>query len=71
MTGIINPNHHNLSSYFIYLIGNVTFWVAAKIQTDMDEFRAWITWSIGIAVGILTIIKLVKDIRAQNRRKDD
>ena len=70
MTGVIS-NHHNLSSYFIYLIGNITFWIAANLQADMDEFRAWVTWVIGITVGALTIIKLVKDIRAQNKRKDD
>ena len=52
--------------YIKYLGGNVVAAGNAVVQTVAftgSDFRTWTSWGVAILVGILTIAKLLKDLR--------
>lgn len=54
-----------LMDYIKYACGNVIVLATAVSQSMTDEllWRGRISWAFGLFVGVLTVIKLIKDIR--------
>lgn len=51
-------------NYLKYLGGNLVATSSAVLQTvnSGEGFRTWSSWAIAVLVGVLTIVKLSKDI---------
>ena len=57
-------NLMNILDYIKYGIGNSIAFTGAMIQTSTgDAFRTWTSWIIVSIIGVLTIAKLIKDLK--------
>jgi len=60
-------NKHMTYNYIKIAGANVVSWWNANFQLgtsfDGESFRIWTSWAIALLVGILTVFKIIKDLR--------